>query len=192
MQQLAPPYAFYPVPEGNNDPAHSATSELLTLLAPVTGESFAMAASPYAVDQLYLQGAGGWLRPRTQKLVAPARCKLLKISPCRCLWTFALSKSLRLYVQIKAAGELPYAHQQVKVGTLLRAGQTFATLSATVLKQHPMVLMTVQQVKSTTPLAISWQCGPLSAAEDPIIKVYRIPAYQAASDLSTTSSLISK
>lgn len=186
MQQLVPPYEFYRPSQADDGTEHNGTEHtsdvagraLLQLLAPVTGPSYHLKDSPYAVDQLCLHGAGGWQRPRTQKVLAPARCKLLKLSPCRSYWTFALNKSLRMHMQIKAQSDLPLAHALIEPGTLLQAGQSFATISANALKQRPMVVLTLQQVKSTTPLAVSWQTGQLSAGEDGILAVHAIPAYQ--------------
>ena len=186
MQQLAPPYEFFQAPSAEGDAEGIQASApdavergLLHLLAPVTGQSYHLSESSYAVDQLFLQGAGGWQRPRTQKILAPARCKLLKVSPCRSHWTFALNKVLRMHVQIKAQSALPLAHALIKPGTLLQAGQSFATISAEALKQRPMVLLTLQQVASTKPLALSWQTGQLNAGEDGILIVHALPAYQA-------------
>lgn len=183
MQQLIPPFDFYQPPTAEDSATvNNSEKPLLHLLAPVSGESYHFSESPYAVDQLSLQGAGGWQRPRTQKVQAPARCKLINISACRSYWTFALSKSLRMQIQIKAQCELPLAYALVPAGTLLQAGQSFATISAGALKQFPMVVMTVRQVQSTTQaVAGIWRCGQRSAGEEPILSLYTIPAYQTAS-----------
>ena len=83
-----------------------------------------------------------------------------------------------MHIQIKSQSDLPLAHALIEAGALLQPGQSFATISANALKQRPMVVLTLQQVKSTTPLAVSWQTGQLSAGEDGILAVHAIPAYQ--------------
>lgn len=179
MQQLIPPYDFYqPLSAEDSATLPNKEKSLLHLLAPVSGESYDLKTSPYAVDQLSLQGTGGWQRPRTQKILAPARSKLLNVSACRSYWTFALSKSLRMQIQIKAQCELPLGSAVVPAGTLVQPGQRVATISAEALKHSPMVVLTVRQLDISQPMAAAWRCGPRTAGEEPILSLYAIPAYQ--------------
>ena len=148
------------------------------LRAVVHGTAHCLFRSPRAIDRMNVHGIGVYQRPRTERLFAPCRCKLIGVSPDRTVWVFALTQFLRVRVEILAENPLPLVFTSAPMGTLLAQGEEFAQLNPQWRGSGTTVITTVQQIDVkncpvrylATPVS-----GNMSAAEDTIVRLYTLP-----------------
>lgn len=151
---------------------------LFDLQAVVHGTAYPLSLSPDAIDRMHIHGIGVFQHPRTERLFTPCRCKLMRVSPDRSVWVFALPHELRLRIEIRTDDPIPYAFAVTQPGTLLEQGAEFAQLNPQLTGSDTMVITTVRQVISP---GNSIEClaspisGKMSAIEDTIIRLYTLP-----------------
>lgn len=172
MYALREPYSKIPTNDARQADA------FVDLQAVVHGNSHSLLRSPRAIDRMSIHGVGVFQHPRTERLFAPCRCTLLRVSPDRTVWVFALSQVLRIRIEIRADNPLPLAFTSVPVGTLLEPGEEFAQLNPQWRSSETTVITTVQQVGVkncpvrylATPIS-----GNMSATEDAIVRLFTLP-----------------
>ena len=173
MYSLRPPYDTH----ADNDVPHA--TAFANLQAVVHGTAHSLAQSPQAIDRLHLHGVGIFQYPRTERLFAPFRCKLIRISPDRRVWWFAVKQDLRVRIEVRTENLMPFAFATVRPGTLLEQGAEFAQLSPQLRGAETMIVTTVQQITHTdrsVHYLASPVVGNMTAVDDTVVKLYSLPA----------------
>lgn len=151
----------------------------LQLASPASGAASPLSNSPLALEQLNIPGPGARVTVRTQRVLAPAKCKVLSISADRREWWLALQHGLKMRLFIHSQALLPHAYAQCRVDDVLSAGQLLFTLSPACLQQHAQ--LTVNLVSKQRDQALYAHSGPVRAGDDSLFTVLTLPSTSLSS-----------
>ncbi|RUO34911.1 hypothetical protein [Aliidiomarina soli] len=142
------------------------------ILSPANGVASALSESPLALDRLAIPGPGARIKLRTQRILAPARCKILSVSADRCEWRLALNKSLQLRLLLSSSAALPLANSPCQPGDIVTPKATLFTLTPEALRQDPV--LTLNLLSEQTKLGLFVHSGQHRAGEDVLFSLIEL------------------
>lgn len=149
-----------------------AEPRLAQIMAPATGRVSPVDNAPYAIHQLGLLGHGVICTPNTSRLCAPARCRIMQVSPDRRIWVLAMPGKLKLRLEIntQAPCPLPLANASASVGDVCDSGTPLCVLTTQCMQHQPQLVLTVSA--NNADIALLPHYGKAMVAQDAILSIY--------------------